>query len=363
MFEIIFVIAVVCYFAQTFIFAVGIKKKFKQLPFSKLPTATVIVAARNEEANILNCIKSLDALEYPEGKLEIIIADDRSTDKTASIIDGFIEGKKKFKKVSVEKETGGLKGKTNALAHAIKQASGEIILTTDADCSVSPKWASTIASYFTEGVAMVNGYTNQLANSQFEGMQSLDFIYLLEVAAGASNFDKPLSCIGNNMAYRKSVYMEVGGYEAIPFSVTEDFNLMFAIYKLGKYKLITPLDKNSLVTSAPCKSIKEVVRQKKRWGVGGLKSPLRGYLVMASGFIAHCCFLLTPFFFSPEALILIFLKLFLDVMFMLPVLKTLGIQKEIKYFLTFEIYFIAYVIALPIMLLFGKKVIWKGRNF
>lgn len=363
MFEIVFIIAIAAYFIQTFIFAVGLRKKFNKISDEILPTATVIVAARNEEENILRCLISLDALVYPEGKLEIIIVDDRSTDNTGKIIDDYIKDKNRFKKLTTQKEIGRLKGKTNALANAIRTAAGEIILTTDADCAVSPSWAKTIASYFKEDVGMVNGYTDQSAVNAFEGMQSLDFIYLLAVASGATNFNKPLSCIGNNMAYRKSAYEEVGGYENLPFSVTEDFNLMFAIFKLKKYKLITPLDIGALVTSAPCKDVKSLSRQKKRWGVGGLKSPLRGYAVMASGFTAHLCMLLTPFFFSAQALSLIFLKVLLDFLLLYPVLKSLGIQKKIKYLPVFELYFLIYVIALPVSLAFSKKVVWKGREY
>lgn len=363
MFEIIFIIAITAYFLQTFLFAVGLRKKFNKISEDKLPLATVIVAARNEEENILNCMVSLNNLVYPDDKLEIIIVDDRSTDATGKIIDEYIKDKKRFKKITTDKEIGKLKGKTNALANAIRGAKGEIVLTTDADCEVSPLWAKTIASYFTEDVGMVNGYTDQHASSQFEGMQSLDFIYLLAVASGTTNLSKPLSCIGNNMAYRKSAYLEVGGYENLPFSVTEDFNLMFAIYKLNKYKLISPLDKDALVTSAPCKDVKGLVHQKKRWGVGGLKSPLRGYFVMTSAVIAHACILLTPFFFSMQAVYLIFLKVLLDFLLLYPVLKALGIKEKIKYLLSFEVYYLVYVIALPVMLALSKKVVWKGREY
>ena len=111
----------------------------------------------------------------------------------------------------------------------LKLSKGEIILTTDADCVVSPKWAKTIASYYQKDVVMVCGYTNQKAENLFEGVQDIDFIYLLTVGGGAINFGKPLSAIGNNMSYRKSAYLEAGGYEKIAFSVTEDFQLLMAI--------------------------------------------------------------------------------------------------------------------------------------
>ena len=135
-------------------------------------------------------------------------------------------------------------------------------------------------------------------------MQAIDFLYLLVVASGTINLNNPISCIGNNMSYRQSAYTDVGGYENLPFSVTEDFNLLWAIYKLKKYKLIFPLDKESLVTSIPCKNIKSLFRQKKRWAVGGLEIPLRGYLIMAWGFTTNLCILLTPLFFTTGCLYL-----------------------------------------------------------
>ncbi|MCH8326388.1 MAG: hypothetical protein IIB83_07500, partial [Bacteroidetes bacterium] len=76
MFEIIFFILIIGYFFQLFIFTIGVQKKFPQINEEELLTATVIVAARDEENNILRCLKSLDKLIYPDGKLEIILVDD-----------------------------------------------------------------------------------------------------------------------------------------------------------------------------------------------------------------------------------------------------------------------------------------------
>lgn len=351
------------YFLQTVWFILGLQKRFPKKSFEELPTATVIVAARNEEKNISACLEALNNLEYPEGKLEIILVDDKSTDKTGEIISSFISGKPKFKKIVTKKEIGHLKGKTNALAIAIEQAKGEIILTTDADCLVSSSWAKTLASYYNDDVAMVNGFTVQNAHTLFAGMQHLDFVYLLSVASGTINFNKPLSCIGNNMSFRKSAYYEVGGYENLPFSVTEDFNLLFAIHKLKKYKIIYPLDVNGLVTTLPCSDVNSLYRQKKRWAVGGLKAPLRGYLIMANGWVAHLAILLLPFFFTSAGLSLFFFKLIIDFLFLFFVLNELKLTSTLKYFFIFEIYYILYVVLLPFAVLPNRKVLWKGREY
>jgi len=363
MFELIFLIAMCGYFLQTVWFILGLQKKYPNKFVEQLPNATVIVAARNEENNVLPCMEALNKLEYPDGKLEIILVDDKSTDRTGEIISSFIGDKPKFKKIITKKEIGHLKGKTNAIANAIEQAKGEIILTTDADCMVSPTWAKTLASYFKEDVAMVNGFTVQNAGTQFAGMQHLDFVYLLSVAAGTINFEKPLSCIGNNMSYRKSAYDEVGGYENLPFSVTEDFNLLFAIHNLKKYKIIYPLDRNGLVTTLPCPDFSNLYRQKKRWAVGGLKAPFLGFFIMGNGWIAHLAILLLPFFFTSAALSLFFFKLIIDFLFLFFVLNELKLISTLKYFFIFEIYFIFYVVLLPFAVLLNRKVLWKGREY
>ena len=364
MFEIIFLIAVSFYFIQTVLFTMGAVKTYPKLRDDELPTVSVIVAARDEEENIQNCLTSLNNLNYPEGKIQIIIVDDKSTDSTGEIVNEFIKDKAKFLMVVTQKNIGELKGKTLAIANGIEQATGEIIMTTDADCVVAPDWARTMVSYYTSNdVAIVNGMTNQQEHSSFAAMQSVDFIYLLTVASGSMNMGKPLSCIGNNMSYRRSVYDEIGGYAALKFSVTEDFNLLMATHKLKKYKIIYPVDPGALVTSKPCSTYRSLYKQKKRWSVGGLESGIIGYLVTATAFITHVCMMLTPFLYSTSVLLLFAFKVFIDYFFLAPVYRKLNLKFKLKDFLIFEGYFILYVFIVPFILLFDRKVEWKGRKY
>ncbi len=363
MFELIFLIFIGLYFLQSFLFAAGASKKFPKLPEDELPIATVIVAARDEEQNIIDCMNSLDALEYPKGKLQIIIIDDNSSDNTPKIIEEFVEGKDRFLFLSTHEKKGKLKGKSNAIANAIDHATGEIILTTDADCTVSPTWVKTIASYYEADVAIVCGYTNQINGNAFSGMQDVDFIYLLGVAAGTMHIGQPLSCIGNNMSYRKSAYEEVGGYEALPFSVTEDSLLLLTIHRLKKYRLLYPLDAGALVTSKACPDANTLFRQKKRWGVGGLDSTLWGFSVMTTAFATHLLILLSPFFWSLNLIFFIFFKICIDLFFLFPIYKRLNLKFRFNHFFAFEIYYLIYVLLLPLVLLFDRKVKWKGRIF
>lgn len=364
MLEIIFIIAIAGYFTLSFLFTIGVMKKFPKIDDdSCLPSATVIVAARNEEDKILRTMQSLDKIVYPEGKLEILMVDDQSEDATGRLIDNFIEDKSRFKKITTEKFHSKLIGKMRALTYALEQAKGEIILTTDADCEVKPEWVKTVCSYYSQEVGMVCGFTTQEAKNGFSGMQAIDFIYLLTAGSGTVNLGIPISCIGNNMSYRKKVYDETGGYENLPFSVTEDFILLNAVKKLRKYKILFPLDENSLVTSVPCKTWKSLIRQKKRWGVGGLGVPFIGFLIMVFGFTCNLAILLTPFFFSPVWLYLAVFKIAIDFFVLLPVHRHLKITNNLKYFFQYQLYYLIYVIALPFIVLPNKKVIWKGRTY
>ena len=364
MLEIIFLILVSGYFIISALLVIGVKKTYPQLSEEHLPNVSIVVAVRNEENNILSCLESLNKLIYPEGKLEIIIVDDASTDGTSEKITSFVKNKYSFRTIRIgDNQSGKLKGKVRAMSEGIKISTGEIILTTDADCVVNPLWAKTIASYYVTNVGVVNGFTSQNTTGAFSGMQAIDFIYLLFIAAGAINLEKPVSCIGNNMSFRKKAYEETEGFEKLSFSVTEDFLLLNSINKLKKYRLIYPLNKDSLVISKPASSLKELFNQKKRWAVGGIDTPPFGIALMLWAFLNNLFLLLTPFFFSAVWLYLVLFKITIDFFVVLPIHQRLGLQKNLKYFPVFKIYYIIYVLVLPFAVLFNKRVKWKDRVY
>lgn len=363
MFEIIFLIVVAAYCVQAYLLSIGSKKLFPKINDDELEPATIVVAARDEEDKILKCLESLAKLEYPKNKLEIIIVDDDSRDNTESIVKDFIADKPKFKLIKPIKDFGQTVGKARAIANAIEIAKGKIILTTDADCTVSPTWAKTLASYYRNDVAMVCGYTNQRSDNLFKAVQDIDFIYLLTVGGGAINLGKPLSAIGNNMSYRKSAYYEAGGYENIEFSVTEDFQLLMAINKLKNRKIIYPADAESLVTSEPCPNLKTLFLQKRRWAVGGMKSRIDNLLIISTGLWVALLTFMIPFFYSTSVLYLLIFKVFTDFFMIYFIYQRLKLRFSFLNFIVFEIYQTIYFAVVGVSLLFSRKVVWKGRKF
>ncbi|MFA8343017.1 MAG: glycosyltransferase [Rhodothermaceae bacterium] len=312
---------------------------------------------------MLDCMESLDKIDYPKEKIELLVVNDNSTDATQEIIEEFTKGKSKFISLKSRKSIGELKGKANAIANAMEIATGEVIFTTDADCIVKPDWVKTILSYYDDDVAGVFGFTHQPGKSIFTKMQSADLIYLLTVSSGRMNMDSPMSCIGNNMSYKRSVYDEVGGYEAIPFSVTEDYRLLREMIKLDKYKFRYPVDVNALVTTKPCPDLKTLYRQKKRWSVGGLEAGRQGFSAMLAGYFGNFLVLVLPFVFSWVTLGLVLTRFISDYLFLKSMHKKLELEFSVIKLIYFEFYFFIYALLTPPVVITSRNIVWKDSKF
>lgn len=126
------------------------------------PNVSIIIPAHNEECVIENKLKNLFQLEYDRNKFEIIVASDNSTDSTNTIVKNFIEKNNKVK-VSLY-EVKERKGKTNAQNEAVKVATGDIIVFSDANSMLKSDSINELVKYFVDDkVAYVSGkliYTN-----------------------------------------------------------------------------------------------------------------------------------------------------------------------------------------------------------
>ena len=89
-------------------------------------------------------------------------------------------------KIIQAKDDAVIYGKANALAQGIEAAKGEIILITDADCTVPRTWVEQTANRYDSDVGLIGGFTLQKATTPFEGMQSLDWTFILGMAAATA---------------------------------------------------------------------------------------------------------------------------------------------------------------------------------
>jgi len=364
MIELIFYIIIGLYVLLHFILLIGlIRNKRKTGESAYEPVVSVVISAKDEEDSIEACINSLLELDYPKDKLEIVLVNDRSTDKTGEIMKRHLDSNPHIKYVEITNERGKLKGKANALAQALKSASGEIIFTTDADIKVNKKWIREALKYYKDNTGVVSGFSVIEPKNIFWGIQSVDWLYLLGVASGGDGIGLPISCVGNNMSYRKKAYDEIGGYENIPFSITEDFMLLQKIHKTGKYKTYFPVNKDNMNITLPCLNIRQLIRQKKRWSKGGLGEINPGMIIGLFSFLTGFILLFGWLFVSWQSyLILLFVKLFTDLIFLLPAIIEFKKVKAYLYLIFFEYYFALYAVILPFLLAFDWKVVWKDQK-
>jgi len=326
------------------------------------PTVSVIVAARNEEDHIGRCVESLFRIEYPADKLEIIIVNDGSTDRTGEILEKY-RPSGSFLIVHATPGEGNLRGKTNAISQGIERSNGEILMFTDADCTVNPEWVRRTIQQFDHEGGVVGGFTLLKADRLFEGMQSLDWIFLFSLASATAGWNIPLTAIGNNLSIRRSAYENIGGYRKIPFSVTEDYSLVRAIIEKAGLEVRFPIHAETVVTSSACQNWRQLFRQKQRWGVGGLDMVLHGVVIMSIGWILRLMILVGIFAVPmPVLWCSLVATMVVDGSFIGKALREFKASRYWKYFLAFEIYFTLYVIAIPIIAIVSRNVVWKERK-
>jgi 1,2-diacylglycerol 3-beta-glucosyltransferase len=365
--ELIFLAATAAYLFQGIVLLIGLARTRYAAAAKNEPTVSIVVAARNEEESIGSCITSLTELDYPKEKLEIIVINDQSSDRTPDIV---AEAARRFpfvRLVNALPSHGRIHGKANALAQGIDTAHGEIVMMTDADCTAHHQWVRRIVGYFSNDTGIVAGFTLLNVTGWFSGMQSLDVAYILGMGAAAIGLRMPMSCIGNNFSFRRAAYDAVGGYRGIPFSVTEDFALFKAIVNTGRWNYRFPVEPETLIMSRACPQWIDLYRQKRRWAVGGKEIQIQGIFLLIVGLAVHCglvgemlfpSLLSAPVFAGGMAL-----KIATDYAFLSAILRRTGQRSHLRHFLLFELYFLMYVIALPFVVFLGGKVVWKERKF
>ena len=236
------------------------------------PFISVLIAARNEENAILDCLRAIARLNYPPGKVEVLIGNDQSTDQTRTRVTEFITDKPTFHVVDITPSSIGLRGKANVLAQLVRQARGSLLFFTDADTRVPPDWLTEMSRQFNPPTGVVTGVTLPQGPGLFQKLQTIDWLYNLTLTHLVSIMGIPVTAMGNNMAVSRAGYEAVGGYEALPFSVVEDYTLFQAIVANG-YGFRNLLNEQVLAETTPVTTLGAFLQQRKRWMRGATALP------------------------------------------------------------------------------------------
>ena len=261
------------------------------------PSVSVLIPAWNEEVGILKTLKSVVEANYQ--RLEVIVINDGSTDKTHQLVNNFIKqhnrsrsteltkhsnsklsnskGLNSHSKVSVSRSLHSenkavikyLKlpngGKAKAMNQGLAMASGEFIVTIDADSVMDPEAVTQLIKRFTDDkVAAVAG--NVVVGNRrkpIELMQQLEYLYGFFFKRADSIFNSVYIIGGAAAAYRKQALLDVGGFdESI---ITEDIEMSTRLLRYG-YK--TRYATEAVIYTEGPSDWKALCKQRLRWKYG-----------------------------------------------------------------------------------------------
>ena len=330
------------------------------------PAVSILLAARNEEAALPRCLASLQALRYPPHKLEILVGDDASTDRTRAVAEAALRNFAGRAAVLPIVGTLGLaRGKANVLAQLARQATGEYFFITDADMALPPTWLPAMLAHAAPGVGTVTGLSVVAGTGWLARLQAADWLQALALLQTGSEAGQPMTAMGNNMLVSRAAYQAVGGYEALPFSVTEDYALFAAVnaHGFGYRQVFGPAVR---AATLPAPSWAALVSQRLRWlrGVEALPGRVQAAALVFNGYWLAVAALLGSGHW-PWVLAALALKIGLQGGFMHVAARRAGLPAPPAWVvLAFEPYALALALEVTLRRVVGpRRVRWKGREY
>jgi len=382
-FGILLVTLALLYAALFAVWASGLRRVLSRVlaPLPKEPPfVSVIVPARDEATEIEACLESLLGSDYPATAYEIIVVDDFSHDDTAARVEAMQRtvGPDRLRLIRLsdrlDHEYEGHKGV--ALAWGVHDAIGRLILTTDADCRVSPGWISGMARTFDETrVGFVAGAVRiEPGRSLWGALQALELAGLVGIGAGALERGRPNLCNSAAIGYPRRVFEALRVVQRspeMPERVTpwDDELLLMKIADHPKLVARFCPDPGAIVTTHAEATLRAFWAQRRRWAATGARYPgvLRGlsvrliwvfYAALLAGLVVLAFRpALWPFVAAVFAI-----KVLAEATLLMPILRHLGQSRLLAWLLPGQLLQIPYVVIVGVSGAMGQPS-WKGRRF
>lgn len=346
------------------------KTKLNSIPseISEYVSVSIVIAARNEEKNIPILIKSLASLNFPPSHFEVIIVDDHSEDNTVNIYNNLFQQHQLRGKVI---HSSG-EGKKIAIANGILEATGKLIVTTDADCTFHPEWIHTILEYYkTTSAGMMLMPVVLTGENLFARLQHVESLALAGVAAGSLQNGYPLLSNGAAMAFEKQVYEQYNKND-LRFDIAsgDDMFLMLNYYKQFPNKVIFINHPSATVNANAQTSIADFVQQRIRWSAK-TKQYTQKYIVLFGLLIILYALLVIStvvfFLYHPSIsnlwlLSIPLIKMLIDYIFLHRVSEKLKQPLYRKEFFVWQFVYPVYILITGLLSIAGVYK-WKGRSY
>ena len=328
------------------------------------PRVSVLISARNESSGIRATLDSVLAQDYA-GQWDVWVADDRSTDDTPKILAEYAERNPKLHVITIKDIPEGTSPKKHALSKLIDACDGDILCLTDADCLVKPTWVAGIVAEFEPGIELVAGHsyipTVPGKSSILICMQAIEtLIYRVAGTAGLA-MHLPLTSTGNNLAYRKSFFTSVHGFEnVLKIQSGDDDLLMQKLAADRPWAMRYCIAESTFVTTNGKETLKELWEQRKRWASKTIyyTPKIVFVLSMVFLFLAMQCVtaVLAPFSFKilVAALVAFVAKCVGDLVLILRGLRIFRQEHLIKWCIPVEIIHAPFTVLAVLFGLFGR---------
>ena len=201
-----------------------------------LPRLSVVVPARDEEQELKVSLASLLRQDYPE--LEVILVNDRSTDRTGEILDEFASARRNVETLHVRRLPEGWLGKNHAIHSGVHQSSGDWLLLTDADvCFSSDTLRHTVAYAERQGLDHLTLVPRwELQGYWLRGVVAFFYtVLLLYDGCYRANLPRRKKGVGIGAfnLIRRSAYEEIGGYKSLARRPDDDLTLGSRVKEFG----------------------------------------------------------------------------------------------------------------------------------
>ncbi|MFT3979301.1 MAG: glycosyltransferase [Ferruginibacter sp.] len=333
---------------------------------------SLIIPARNEAGHLPALLRSIERQSFPKENIQVIVVDDFSTDDTAAIAAGFpfvtcLQLKDFIPEGSINSY------KKKAIETGIAHSTGELIVTTDADCVAPPHWLQTIAAFYhtrrPELIVMpvsIHGGTKAI-----EIFQALDFMSLQGITAAAVQQKMLSMCNGANLAYTRKAFRAVNGFTGIDnIASGDDMLLMHKIAGAYPNGIAYLKSKEVIMETAPVKSIGAFFNQRIRWASKADKyDDKKIFAVLLLVYLLNVLLLALPLaaiilmqwsmlFYS---LLLIAAKTIAELIFLSPVAAFFGKRSLLRWFPLAQPFHILYTVVAGWLGKFGSYQ-WKERR-
>ncbi|WP_044402075.1 glycosyltransferase [Lacinutrix sp. Hel_I_90] len=280
MLNLTFIVITVLYFVLILSFVYGFSKvkTFKRKGTKQKTTFSVVIPFRNEAENLEALLASILSLRYDKAQYEVILINDESEDDSVAIIENLLNASEVSQQNTVgitqtditiiQNNRTSNAPKKDAITSAISIAKHDWIVTTDADCIIPNYWLSDFDAFIQEHEPkmIVAPVSYNTMTSFLKRFQLLDFLSLIGATIGGFGMQRPFLCNGANLAYHKSLFKALKGFDGnTNIASGDDIFLMEKALKADKNSVHYLKSESAIILTKPQPNWKSLVSQRKRW--------------------------------------------------------------------------------------------------